>query len=301
MPPWSSSDPSRLGPSPPPVSLAFRLHRLVNAHVDARPVALARIVIGVAVLLKLAGGIRLLTRLTEPTTIKLPMLAWLPAPTPAMVTLLLVLWGVGGTCFLIGWRTRSAGVLLTLVFAVQLVLDQQTYSNHLYLLALVIGWLTVADSGAAWSVDRAAGLGPRSRRGPCFCFRHRRASSTPTPPCRRSRRTTSPAWPWHPSYTFRPGSDSSGFLPPPPSCCSMSWAAIPLEAVLAIFLWSPRHRAAVALLGVVLHAGMVALIYRMRLDLTVFAFVMWGLYLLFLGPAIVPVLERRGGRSSHRP
>jgi hypothetical protein len=283
------------------MSLADRLHRLINAEVDAQPVALARIVIGVAVLLKLVGGIRILTRLTEPTTIKLPMFAWTPQPTPATVALLLVFWGVGGICFLVGWRTRSAGLLLTLVLAVQLVLDQQTYSNHLYLLALVIGWLTVADSGAAWSVD-----------------------------ARRRPRATVPAWPVfllqaQASVVYAYAAMSkitpdylSGLALAPfvsvqawieliglPAAATivllMSWAAIPLEAILAIYLWSPRHRATVALLGVVLHVGMVALIYRMRLDLTVFAFVMWGLYLLFLGPALVPALERWVGRSSHRP
>ena len=274
------------------MSLADRLHRLINADVDARPVALARIVIGVAVLLKLLGGTRHLARLVEPTTIKLPMLPWLPAPTPAIVTVLLVLWGVGGICFLIGWRTRSAGVLLTLVFAAQLVLDQQTYSNHLYLLALVIGWLTVADSGAALSVD-----------------------------ARRRPRAAVPAWPVFllqaqvslvyafaalskltPDYLS--GLALAPFVPLKawvaliglPAVATivllMSWAGILLEAMLAIYLWSPRHRVAAALLGVILHIGMVAAIHRMRLELTVFALVMWGLYPLFLGPAILPPLER---------
>jgi hypothetical protein len=45
---------------------------------------------------------------------------------------------------------------------------------------------------------------------------------------------------------------------------------------------------AAALFGVVLHLGMVAAIYRMRFDLAVFAVMMWGLYLLFLGPEILP-------------
>jgi hypothetical protein len=283
------------------MSLGDRLHRLIHAEVDARPVALARIVIGLAVLLKLVGGIRILTRLTEPTTIKLPMFAWLPAPTPATVTLLLVLWGVGGVCFLIGWRTRSAGVLLTIVFAVQLVLDQQTYSNHLYLLALVTAWLTVADAGAAWSVD--ARRRPRAAvpAWPVFLLQaqasvvYAYAALSKVTPDYLSGLALAP---------FVPLQAWVGLIGLPAAATIvllMSWAAIPLEAMLAIYLWSPRHRAAVALLGVVLHLGMVALIYRMRLDLSVFALVMWGLYLLFLGPAVAFRLERRVRRSSHRP
>jgi hypothetical protein len=283
------------------MSLAGRLHRLIHAEADPRPVALARIVIGLAVLLKLVGGTRILTRLSEPTTIKLPLFGWLPAPTPATVTLLLVLWGVGGICFLIGWRTRSAGVLLTIVFAVQLVLDQQTYSNHLYLLALVVAWLTVADSGAAWSVD--------ARRRP--------RAAVPAWPVFLLQAQTSVVYAYAalskvtPDYLsglalapFVPLQDWVGLIGLPAAATLvllMSWAAIPLEAVLAIFLWSPRHRIAVALLGVVLHIGMVALIYRMRLDLSVFALVMWGLYSLFLGPVATSPLERWVRRSSHQP
>jgi len=283
------------------MSLGDRLHRLIHAEVDARPVALARIVIGLAVLLKLAGSIHILTRLTEPTTIKLPMFAWLPAPTPATVTLLLVLWGVGGVCFLIGWRTRSAGVLLTIVFAVQLVLDQQTYSNHLYLLALVTAWLTVADAGAAWSVDARGRPRAAVPAWPVFLLQaqasvvYAYAALSKVTPDYLSGLALAP---------FVPLQAWVGLIGLPAAATIvllMSWAAIPLEAMLAIYLWSPRHRAAVALLGVVLHLGMVALIYRMRLDLSVFALVMWGLYLLFLGPAVAFRLERRVRRSSHRP
>ena len=78
----------------------------------------------------------------------------------------------------------------------------------------------------------------------------------------------------------------------------LSWAAIPLEIILAVYLWAPRRRGSVAVLGVCLHIGMVVLLYRMRLDLDVFALVMWGLYLLFLGPAAVPRQVRWSGAGS---
>ena len=282
--------------------LADRLHRLINAEVDARPVALARIAIGVAVLLKLLGSARHLLRLVEPTTIRLPMLAGLPAPTSGLVILLLVLWGVGGICFLLGWRTRSAGVLLTVVFAVQLVLDQQTYSNHLYLLTLVVGWLTVGDSGAALSVD--ARRRPRATvpAWPVFLLQaqasvvYAYAALSKLTPDYLSGLALAPFVPLK-AWTALIGLPAAATI-----VLLMSWAAIPLEGLLAIYLWSPRHRVAAALLGVVLHIGMVAAIYRMRLDLTVFALVMWGLYLLFLGPAILPSLERAQAHwTGHSP
>ena len=71
-----------------------------------------------------------------------------------------------------------------------------------------------------------------------------------------------------------------------------AWIAIPLEALLAVWLWLPSRRVAAARLGIAMHLGMVAAMYRMRVDLTVFALEMWALYLLFLGPAAVAVVQR---------
>ena len=273
--------------------LADRLHGLVHAEVDARPVALARIVIGVAVLLKFAGGVRILGRLVEPTTIKVPMVPGLPAPTPAIVTTLLVLWAVAGLCFLAGWRTRTAGTILTLVFIALLVLDQQTYSNHVYLLALVVGLLTVADSGAAWSLDARGRPRASVPAWPVFLLQAQTslvyafAALSKLTPDYLSGLALAPFVPFHAGVAL------IGFPAMAIIVLLLSWAAIPAELVLAVFLWSPRRRVGAALLGVILHLGMVATIYRMRFDLAVFAVVMWGLYLLFLGPEILPPLERR--------
>ena len=288
------------------MSVADRLHRLVHSEVDARPVAMARIVIGIAVLLKLVSGTRHLSRLAEPDTIKLPMVAWLPSLTPAAATVLLALWALAGCGLLLGWRTRVAGTLLTLVLVVQLVQDQQTYSNHLYLLALVVGLLTVADSGATFSLDARRRHRQAVPAWPVFLLQaqlsivYAFAALSKLTPDYLSGVALAPFVPLQ-SWVALMGLQAAAAL-----VLLLSWAAIPLELVLAIFLWSPRHRRATALLGVVLHLGMVALIYRMRLDLTVFAVIMWGMYLLFIGPAVLPWLERwfphmRAGRTSGAP
>jgi hypothetical protein len=60
----------------------------------------------------------------------------------------------------VGWRTRWARTALALAMSAALLLDQQLYSNHLYLLVLVAFLLTCADSGAAMSLD-ARRKGPR--------------------------------------------------------------------------------------------------------------------------------------------
>src|SRR4029079_19384281 len=45
------------------------------------------------------------------------------------------------------------GVILTLSMAYTLFFDQQLYSNHLYLATLVMLLLTIAESGARFSLD----------------------------------------------------------------------------------------------------------------------------------------------------
>ena len=280
------------------MSLAERLDRLIHAEVDARPVAGARILVGVALLLKLVGSAQILSRLVLPGTIQLPMLSWIPAPTLSFATTLLVLWGVAGLCFLLGWRTRAAGTLLTVVLSVQLVLDRQTYSNHLYLLALVVALLSLADAGAAWSLDARG----RPRRAvpawPVFLLQAQSsivyffAAVSKLTPAYLSGLALAPFVP------TQAGVALIGLPATATIILLLSWAAIPLEIILAVYLWSPRRRGAVAVLGVCLHIGMVVLLYRMRLDLAVFALVMWGLYLLFLGPAAVPWQGRWWGAGS---
>ena len=279
------------------MSLAERLDRLIRARVDARPVAGTRILVGVALLLKLVGSAQILGRLVQADTIKLPVLSWLPPPTPTVATLLLVLWGSAGICFLLGWRTRAAGALLTFVLAVQLALDRQTYSNHVYLLALVVALLTLADAGAAWSLDARGGPRRSVPAWPVFLLQAQAsivyffAAVSKLTPDFLSGLALAPFVP------VQAGVALIGLPATATLVLLLSWAAIPAELILAVYLWSPRHRRRVALLGICLHIGMVALLYRMRLDLAVFAMVMWGLYILFLPHPLVARLE---GRSAQR-
>jgi Vitamin K-dependent gamma-carboxylase len=280
------------------MSLADRLHRLVVSDADARPVALARMVLGVAALLKLLLATRTLTRLVDPGTIRLPMAPWLPQPTPAMVTILLGLWAVAGLCFLVGWQTRTAGLTLTLLLGAQLVLDQQTYSNHLYLLTLSVGWLTLADAAAVWSLDARGRPRPHVRAWPVFLLKvqvsivYAFAAISKLTPDYLSGLALAPFVP------FQVGIEYLGFTATATIVLVLSWITIPLELMLAVYLWSSRRAAAMALMGVVLHTGMVTLMYRQRLDLAIFAVLMWGLYLLFTGPSVLSLLQRLVGPLS---
>ena len=268
------------------------LHRLVTGRQPAGPVAVARIAVGLAATARVADAAFVLPRLTTAEVFLTPYVPWSPAPTRPLVLGLLITWGVAGVLFTIGWRTKLAGSLLAGAVTGALLLDQQTYSNHVYLLALVVGLLTVADAGAAWSLD--------SRREP--------RASVPAWPVFLLQAQTSLVYAFAALSKLTPDYLSGLALAPfvqlkagvaligLPAMATivllLSWAAIPAELVLAACLWSPRRRVGAALLGVVLHLGMVAAIYRMRFDLAVFAVMMWGLYFLFVGPDLLASRER---------
>lgn len=109
--------------------------------------------IGVASMLAAFEIWRLLPHFLTPTVIKLPYFDWLPLLPTGSVVAFILLWVLAAIAFVIGWKTRIAGAVLACVIGYSLLLDQQLYSNHLYLLFLVVVLLTIADSGAAISMD----------------------------------------------------------------------------------------------------------------------------------------------------
>ena len=87
----------------------------------------------------------MLPRLLTPLVVKIPFSPLVPVLPSSALRLFLAVWLVAALAFALGWKTRVAGAVLALVTGYTLVLDQQTYSNHLYLLFLVILLLTIAD------------------------------------------------------------------------------------------------------------------------------------------------------------
>jgi hypothetical protein len=218
------------------------------------------------------------------------------------VTALLAAWVLAAVCFTVGLWTRVTGTLLAAVFATIIVLDEQAYSNHLYLLALVVALLVLADPGAAYSLDA------RTRK--------RQSSAAPTVP----------GWPvtllklqvsivygfaalakLNPEYLaghtlgrFVPYSAIEAVVGARRMATVLivaSVASIAAEACVAAWLWVPRFRGLAVALGVALHVGMVASVGSgVRLQLVIFAVEMWALYVLFLEPAAVATLQAWWGR-----
>jgi vitamin K-dependent gamma-carboxylase-like protein len=285
------------------VRLSDELAQLLERRTDARPLAVGRIVIGLAALARAYEASRIIERYFLPTTIKLPYATWVPELTERGATFLLAIWAAAALLFAAGWWTRAAGFVLTAICLYVVAIDEQLYSNHLYLLAMLSALLALADAGAEWSID-------------AWRRRRRETSSAIAP-------ATVPAWPVFLLKTqlsslylfsalsklngsFLSGVALLGYLPsglldglsPGPRVAlvlGLSWGAIAAEAFLAVALWSPRWRPVALLCGIVLHAGMILLLpAAVRFQLAIFAAEALAIYPLFAGTsrstiAVLPV------------
>jgi predicted DCC family thiol-disulfide oxidoreductase YuxK/uncharacterized membrane protein YphA (DoxX/SURF4 family) len=264
------------------MSLMRPLLALATSQAPARPLALARIGATLAILLELPNTAETLLRLSNPAVLLAPHVQWMPSLSEPMAWLGIGLWLVGGVMLMVGWHTRLGGVMLVTALAVSLLSDQQTYSNHLYLMLPVAALLTVADSGAALSLDAR----------------------------RTGARDWVPGWPvWllcaqvsivygfaalaKLNPDFMSGSvvaaylRREGLLAVPDAWRSLepmlilSLVAICSEAFLAFALWMPRWRPAAMVVGLGLHLFIAAWLSPTS-SLLVFSLLMLPLYLLFL-------------------
>jgi predicted DCC family thiol-disulfide oxidoreductase YuxK len=267
------------------VPVAAALDRVLRSTAPARPLALARIVLAAVALAKAADLGPVLLRLADGEVLRLPYGPWSPDPSPALARALVAVWAGAGAAFLVGWRTRWAGALLVAAMALVLAVDAHLYSNHFYLAILLCLLLTVADSGAALSVDAR----------------------------RDGEREVVPGWPvtllklqlsivygyavlaklnaYYLSGTVllvhwtRQGPYA---LPGPMRSfqvlAALSLLALLAEALLAVGLWSRRTRHPTLVVGLALHLAIIPTMGSTG-QLTLFAAMMFAVYLLFLDAA----------------
>ena len=127
--------------------------------VEARHVAIGRVVFGVAALVKLFELAPRMLQMAEPGAYRYPWWqGWSPGTNFPWAWILG--WALLAALFTLGWRVPWTGVGLATVMGLVMSTDQQLYSNHLYLMVLLALLLTWADSGATWSAD-ARRVGPR--------------------------------------------------------------------------------------------------------------------------------------------
>lgn len=147
---------------------ASALWHIVSERVRPGPLGAARIGLGLAALLAALESAPRLLQMFDPGRLRVPAIKALGAGTVPLelAWITIAAWVLSGSAFLLGWQTRAAGTLLTLVIGSVLALDLQLYSNHLYLLGLLVALMTLADAGAAHSLDSRRRDGPSVPRWP---------------------------------------------------------------------------------------------------------------------------------------
>ena len=259
------------------------MRRLITLRTNAYPVAGARILIGLNAAMASFEAWRMLSRLLRPLVVKVPFLPWLPVLPSSALGIFIALWLIAALLFTLGCKTRVAGAVLTIVAGYTLVLDQQTYSNHLYLLVLVILLLTISDSGAVWSLDaRRHGVRKDVAGWPILLLKIQvtivyvfSALTKITPQYLSGEILT-----WslkHEGWFAVPQSWRE-----PSAMSLLAVTSIVAELVVACGLWSSRLRLFAIFCGVGFHLSIIAIVDSSRLSLAIFALSMFAAYLLFI-------------------
>lgn len=262
---------------------------LTVAHrVDPRPVAVARIGLGVAALLNTLELFVVLTAIAS-GKLAMPLAEWVPALTPTAVQVLMAL-GITATVMIIAGIGTAAGcVVYCLTTSVALLWDQQTYSSHQVVVVLLIAYLAFARSDRALSLVRRPGPRPEVPWWPQLLMMTQLSALYLFAGLAKI------------NDIFLSGEPLDGWvrLPLPTWVFPvLAVATVVTEVlVLAVGLWVPRTRVLAAAVGVCLHVGILAMLTDnplVVLQLTAFAVACVPLYLLFLTRPNLTTGERVG-------
>lgn len=245
--------------------------RLTGIRTDPRPVAVARVGLGLATVLNSVEAFEILARIAG-GKLAAPVFEGTPTPALQWLIALFVLAIAAAVAIAVGWQTECAAIVSVVLTAAALLWDQQTYSSHRWLALLLLAYLVFARAGTAWSIR-----------------------STPGPP-------TVPWWPQllmmtqlSIVYLFSALSKMNpNFISGRP-LASWVWIELPwqlytfaavmtviVEFVIAIALWFRNVRRVAVLLGIGLHVSIVVLMTDETLALIAFALTCLSLYPLFL-------------------
>lgn len=243
----------------------------------SRPLGLARSMIGAAAAIRGFIAIPVMIRLVDPDTLLAPHLDWIPEPNVGLVTPLIVVWIVSACAFTVGWHTSVAGVALALSIGLSIALDQQLYSNHLYLMLWLVALLTLAGAGAGLTIRR---VDRPVVRWPVFLLMAQLSIVYGFSGLTKL------------NGDFLSGSILASFLRnglvefpealrTPAFLTVLAAASVVVELFVAIFIWRPRFRPAAFILGLGLHTS-ITLLMPATGELFVFGLEMVALYPLFL-------------------
>lgn len=118
---------------------------LFTSRINARPVIVLRRAIGVICILRAVVEWQMILRVFKPGNMRFPVLEPLLPITREHALVLVLIWLVSAITFTFGWKVRLSGFILAGAMGASLFLDQQLYSSHVYLLALEVLLLAIAN------------------------------------------------------------------------------------------------------------------------------------------------------------
>jgi hypothetical protein len=249
---------------------------LFERTVPARQVALCRIVLALAAILK---AVDLGLRLSGEDVPRWPV--WVG------------LWAAAAVALLLGVRARLAGVGLVVLFLWFISIGQ--YANHFAFLAVAVALLSLVDSGARWSLGAASGQA--TDRLPAWpvvllqlhvCVVYLFSGVAKLNPDYATGSFLAEAWP---GAMLLPD-----VVPPGWVFVMMGLLTVAWELTAPAGLAWRATRSWYLLFGVVAHLSMMLLLsgtWSRVLRLTIFALAAYGVYVLFLRESTV---ERLGSR-----
>lgn len=248
---------------------------LVNP-VPTRRLGWARLVIGTAAALRALVALPVLLRLSDPEVVKAPNFAWMPQPSVVIAFVLVALWLVSAVLFATGWMNQVWGYVLFACLVFMLALDLQTYSNHLYLMALLVLFATLAGSAPGFKFGTADVSVPR---WPILLM------------CLQVSIVYFFAAVTKINDAFLSGATLAGVLNggvltlpdalrTPAFMSSLALVAIVTELSLALGFWISRFRMPLWFVGAGFHLSMVALMADTA-EIAVFAMLMFAVYPLY--------------------
>lgn len=255
------------------------------ATMDSRPLGLARIMVGAAAFLRALIAWPIMSDIAREEIVTIPYTTWSPEPTLSLVFVLVLVWAVAAGAFAIGWKVPWTGSILLAAIVATLAIDQQAYGNHLYLLAWLVLLLTIADSGAGLSISRTD---RPVVRWPVLLLK---AQLSVVYGFSALTKLNSEFL----SGSVLGGSTGIGLVSIPDwlrvqaVMAPMAAAVVVLELFLAVFIWRPRFRPAVFVMGTAFHVAITLLMLGPEF-LVIFAIEMLALYPLFLPPEKLDVV-----------
>ncbi|MCD5344946.1 HTTM domain-containing protein [Agromyces sp. S2-1-8] len=262
--------------------------RLTEIRTDPRPVAVARMGIGVATVFNAFEGFEILQRISD-GRLAVPWIAGAPLPSAPLLVVGLIVAVIAGIAVTIGWMTAPAAVVSVLLSATMLLWDQQLYSNHRWFGTLLLAYLVFAQAGTAWSVKP---FGHRStvRWWPQLLMMSQLSVLYVFSALSKM------------NLVFLSGVPLSGWVwfdAPWQLFFVASILTIVVELIIGIGLWFRASRRVAVLFGLGLHLSIIVLMTGETLPLIAFAISCITLYPLFLfRPGVEMVSTRGSGRAA---